>query len=232
MEFLTSFYRYSLRHDLARNARHVLMFASGCLCRWPMAGADHLLRRLSCRGRMTLMFAGLPCEAFPAIALMSYGKAARSAGMIPERLVLITLAAALVMHRRRGTAANGQAARRITPHRIQSAEHSPAAPPASRPRRVSMLRANDVPSNSAGAARSRPSGSVPPGRPARRAPANHELARAIRSRRAGREVPATRAAGSVLGEDSLGRTSAIPGSRAHGDSRDRQGVISLAAGKK
>lgn len=35
---------------------------------------------------MTLMFAGMPFDVFLAIALMSYGKSARSGGMIPERL--------------------------------------------------------------------------------------------------------------------------------------------------
>lgn len=37
-----AFYRYSLRHDLAHNASHVLMFAFGGLFWWPRAGADHL----------------------------------------------------------------------------------------------------------------------------------------------------------------------------------------------
>src|SRR5947199_54868 len=57
------------------------MFASGCLFWWPKAGADHLPRRLSCRGRMTLVFAGLPFELLVVIALMSYGKPVRSSGM-------------------------------------------------------------------------------------------------------------------------------------------------------
>ena len=86
VEFLTPFYRCLLRHDLAHNASHVLMVAFGGLFWWPMAGADHLPRRLSCRGRMTLVFAGLPFDVFVVIALMSYGKPARSGGMIPERL--------------------------------------------------------------------------------------------------------------------------------------------------
>jgi hypothetical protein len=99
VEFLTRapFYRCSLRHDLAHNTRYVLMFASGCLFWWPKAGADHLPRRLSCRGRMTLVFAGLPFELFVVIALMSYGKPVRSSGMMfLSVFVLITLAAALV----------------------------------------------------------------------------------------------------------------------------------------
>jgi hypothetical protein len=86
-EFLTPFYRCSLRHDLTHNTCHVLMFASGCLFWWPKAGAGHLPRRLSCRGRMTLVFAGLPFGLFVVITLMSYGKPARSGGMMfPERL--------------------------------------------------------------------------------------------------------------------------------------------------
>ena len=112
VEFLTRapFYRCSLRHDLAHNTRYVLMFASGCLFWWPKAGADHLPRRLSCRGRMTLVFAGLPFELFVVIALMSYGKPVRSSGMMfLSVFVLITLAAALVRRRQRGTAADRQA---------------------------------------------------------------------------------------------------------------------------
>jgi len=112
VEFLTRapFYRCSLRHDLAHNTRYVLMFAYGCLFWWPKAGADHLPQRLSCRGRMTLVFAGLPFELFVVIALMSYGKPVRSSGMMfLSVFVLITLAAALVRHRQRGTAADRQA---------------------------------------------------------------------------------------------------------------------------
>ena len=106
----SALYRCSLRHDLAHNTRYVLMFASGCLFWWPKAGADHLPRRLSCRGRMTLVFAGLPFELFVVIALMSYGKPVRSSGMMfLSVFVLITLAAALVRHRQRGTAADRQA---------------------------------------------------------------------------------------------------------------------------
>ena len=53
--------------------------------------------------------------------------------------MLITLAGALVMHWQGGTAADRQAARRITPNRIESAGASPAAPPASQPRQASIL---------------------------------------------------------------------------------------------
>ena len=128
VEFLTRapFCRCSLRHDLAHNTRYVLMFASGCLFWWPRAGADHLPRRLSCRGRMTLVFAGLPFELFVAIALMSYGKPVRSSGMMfLSVFVLITLAAALVRHRQRGTAADRQAARRITPKSNRECRRQP-----------------------------------------------------------------------------------------------------------
>ncbi len=57
---------------------------------------------------------------------MSYGKPARSGEMMfLSVFVLITLAAALVRHRQRGTAADRQAARRITPHRMQKCRRQP-----------------------------------------------------------------------------------------------------------
>ena len=59
---------------------------------------------------MTLVFAGLPFELLVVIALMSYGKPVRSGGMMfLSVFVLITLAAALVRHWQRGTAAGRQA---------------------------------------------------------------------------------------------------------------------------
>jgi hypothetical protein len=110
VEFLTPFYRYSVRHDLAHNARYVPMFAPGACSGGQRPAPGHLPRRLSCRGRMTLMFAGLPFELFVVIALMSYGKSARSGGMMfLSVFVLITIAAALVRHRQRGIAADRQA---------------------------------------------------------------------------------------------------------------------------
>ena len=128
VEFLTRapFYQCSLLHDLAHNTRYVLMFASGCLFWWPKAGADHLPQRLSCRGRMTLVFAGLSFELFVVIALMSYGKPVRSSGMMfLSVFVLITLAAALVRHRQRGTAADRQAGAPAKCH-IESGVPAPA----------------------------------------------------------------------------------------------------------
>ena len=94
---------------------------------------------------MTLMFAGMPFDVFLAIALMSYGKPVRSGGMM--------FLSVFADHTRRGA---GQApagrdrsrppgGRRIKPHRIQSAGASPAAPPASQPRRASTLGATTCP---------------------------------------------------------------------------------------
>jgi hypothetical protein len=65
------------------------------------------------------MFARMPFEVFLAIALMSCGKLAWSGGMMfPIVSALITVAAAQVVHRQRGTPAERQAACRTTPRRI------------------------------------------------------------------------------------------------------------------
>ncbi|HZU71797.1 MAG TPA: cytochrome c oxidase assembly protein [Acidimicrobiales bacterium] len=67
----SSFYPYSLRHPLAHDASHLVLFMLGCLFWWPVSGADRMPKALHPGIRLAALGLGMPFESFLAIALMS-----------------------------------------------------------------------------------------------------------------------------------------------------------------
>ncbi len=104
---LTSFYPYSIRHDVAHNLEHLVMFGLGCLFWWPMIAVDQLPHRPAFPSRILAMFAGMPFEVFLGVALMNFSHPiapehslsdTRAGGAVFwGASMLITFAAALVM---------------------------------------------------------------------------------------------------------------------------------------
>jgi putative copper resistance protein D len=104
---LTSFYPYSLHHDLVHNISHVVMFVIGCLFWWPMVGVDPLPRRLTMPMRLIWMFAGMPFEVFLGVAIMNFSRPIAPEHTLADThaggavfwmaSMLITLAAAVVI---------------------------------------------------------------------------------------------------------------------------------------
>jgi putative copper resistance protein D len=68
---LTSFYPYSLHHELVHSASHVVMFLIGCVFWWPMVGLDPLPRRPTLAMRLIAVFAGMPFEVFLGVAILN-----------------------------------------------------------------------------------------------------------------------------------------------------------------
>jgi putative copper resistance protein D len=73
VDFLTGFYPFSLRHPVAHNLSHVVMFGLGCLFWWPMLAADQLPNRPSFPARLVAIFVGMPFEVFLGLAVMNSG---------------------------------------------------------------------------------------------------------------------------------------------------------------
>ena len=71
VDMQSSFYPFSLRHPLAHDASHLVMFTLGCLFWWPVVGRDEMARRPHPAVRLAMIALGMPFESFLAIALMS-----------------------------------------------------------------------------------------------------------------------------------------------------------------
>lgn len=67
--FLTPVYRYSMTHELAHEAGHVVMFSLGCLYWWPMVGVDRIPGRPGPGARAIAMAAALPVEGLLAVLI-------------------------------------------------------------------------------------------------------------------------------------------------------------------
>ena len=107
VDFLTSFYPFSLQHPLVHNASHVVMFAFGCLFWWPMLAVDQIPNRPAFSTRIIAMFVGMPFEVFLGLAILNFGRPIAPEHTLSDThaggavfwgaSMLITFAAALVM---------------------------------------------------------------------------------------------------------------------------------------
>ncbi len=71
VDFLTSFYKYSLQHQSVHDISHVVLFVFGCLFWWPMVAVDQLPDRPGYGARIFFMFIGMPFEVFLGVAIMN-----------------------------------------------------------------------------------------------------------------------------------------------------------------
>ena len=105
--FLTSFYPFSLRHQLVHDLSHAVMFSLGCLFWWPMIAVDQLPHRPSFQVRIIAMFVGMPIEVFLGVVLLNFGHPIAPQHTLSDTQaggalfwgasMLITFAAAMVM---------------------------------------------------------------------------------------------------------------------------------------
>ena len=107
VDFLTSFYPFSLQHPLVHNLSHVVMFVFGCLFWWPMLAVDQLPNRPSFSTRIIALFVGMPFEVFLGLAVMNMAQPIASEHTLADThaggavfwgaSMLITFAAALAV---------------------------------------------------------------------------------------------------------------------------------------